>query len=151
MEETLRDLIVQMRSALIQRDDGPVVGDIPEGNPSAQFEVDSWREVLVECDGGRFGAIDLWSTDELPANSGIHLDVSNPENFVPVGQILYEPIAAQRSTGDLYWLPHGDENVELGSASHFLSYFVFGAGYAELIPNVEDEPWWNFTASHRER
>lgn len=149
INDELRETIKQLRSSLQALDDGPRIGEIRLGCKDARCEVSSWREVLAECDGGRFGAIDLWSAEELPSYQQTMLPVENSSNFLIVGQILYEPIAIERGTEILHWLPVGSQAVALGTGAHFLSYYVFGAGYRELIPDVEQERWWQFLSPKR--
>lgn len=147
MNEELRQAIIRLRSTLQERNDAPRLADIHAGNAHAECEIESWRKVLVECDGGRFGAIDLWSSEELPSHQSTMLDVENPSDYLVIGQILYEPVVIERSTGTLRWLPLGAPSVALGTPEHFLSHFVFGAGYGEVIPDVEKEHWWQFLSA----
>ncbi|MEL7498759.1 MAG: hypothetical protein AAFN77_14215 [Planctomycetota bacterium] len=147
MENDLREMISHLRTALNARDDGPRVGNIPAGNANSNVEISVWCDVLKECDGGRFGSIDLWSSSELPSYQGQMLDVDDPDNYLIVGQILYEPVAINKATGVLHWLPTGAPSTELGNPDRFLRHFVFGSGYAEVIPDVDQEPWWQFLSS----
>lgn len=147
MNERLRETIKQLRSSLGEQNDGPRISDIRPGNKQADSEVPAWREVLKECDGGRFGAIDLWSSKELPSYQQTMLPVEDASNYLVIGQILYEPVAIERTTETLFWLPVNGQPLALGTADNFLSHFVFGEGYGELIPDVEKEPWWQFLSS----
>lgn len=147
MNEEIRQLIIQMRQALSERDDAPRVGDIRKGNDNAICSIDSWQEFLKECDGGRFGAIDLWSSDELDSYQDTVLQVEDPEAYLVVGQILYEPVAIERSTATLYWLPMNADPVTLDTADRFIRHFVLGSGYSEIVPDVDKEPWWELLQS----
>ncbi|WP_417395956.1 hypothetical protein [Gimesia chilikensis] len=149
MNENLRETIKQLRSSLVALDDGPRIGEIRPGNADARFEVESWDDVLVECDGGRFGAIDLWSAEEIPSCQQAIQPLDNASDYLVVGQILYEPIVINRRSELLHWLPVNAQPVALGTADLFLNHFVFGSGYSELIPDVEKEHWWQFLSSQR--
>lgn len=149
MNDELRNLIRRFRSALHSLDDGPRIGDIRPGNAANACKIESWRQVLTECDGGRFGAIDLWSADELPAYQQTVLPVDNAADYLTVGQILYEPISIERKTETLHWLPLRASPVSLGTPQHFLRHFAFGIGYGEIIPDADDDPWWQFLRSQQ--
>lgn len=149
MNDELRALITRLRTALNRLEDGPVIGNLPGGNPHAVCEVEPWRQFLIECNGGRFGIIDLWSAEALPAYQDTVLLVENPQDYLIVGQILYEPLAMDRNTEILHWLPRDGAPVELGTTGPFLTHSVFGRGYSELVPSHREEPWWEFLSAQQ--
>lgn len=65
------------------------------------------------------------------------------EAWLIIGQILYEPLAVSKATNEVVLYPRHGDSKALGQIERFLSYFVFGDGYAELIPDVEQEEWWH--------
>jgi hypothetical protein len=88
-------------------------------------------------DGGRFGVVDLWSGSELMGNQ---FRVTEPEKYVEIGQVLYEPLLMDKDS-QVYWSK--DEVLRsLGSFDCFLRDYVFGSGYLALSATADD-PWWS--------
>ena len=54
---------------------------------------------LRECNGGRFGIVDLWSYGELP-NKQFRIG-KYKDSWLEIGQILYEPLLINKKVGKL--------------------------------------------------
>lgn len=144
----LRNRIELARTELAAMPDGPVYGDVRAGNDKAEGEIDAWRDVLRMMDGGRFGVIDLWSSDELAAYQSTPLPVDRATDYFIIGQIVYEPLVIVRDSGEVLWLAHAFTNVpngpvvRLGHPIEFLTHSVFGSGYGEL--DAPPSNWFAF-------
>lgn len=108
------------------------------GASRADCEIDAWRDVLLIMDGGRFGVIDLWSSDELAAYQSTPLPVDRAADYFIIGQIVYEPLVIARDSGEVLWLAHAFTTmpngpvIRLGPPAEFLTQSVFGPGYGAL-------------------
>ncbi|MGG3283320.1 hypothetical protein [Paenibacillus solani] len=105
-------------------------------------------EFLTESDGARFGAVDLWSFEELPSHQfRVTEFFGGTEKWFEVGQVLYEPLVIEKSSGQVYCFFQGHParvGQTLGDFNLFLLNYVFGRKYEELVPNVQSEEWYQF-------
>lgn len=109
----------------------------------------TYFDFLKECDGARFGAVDLWSFSELSEHQfRITELVGETENWLEIGQVLYEPLVIEKSTGLVYLFKQSaPERLErsFGEFDDFLFHYVFGRKYGEIVPDAEiDDEWYQF-------
>lgn len=143
MNSNLKLLIKSVKKSLEIEPNNMMIGDLNEG----------WNEVnnfihlsyLSEFNGGRCGSIDLWSMDKLSSNQ-YRLSALNQNEWLEIGQVLYEPLVLNKTSGEVYLM---DEDVEKKKASfkdieYFLSNYVFGQRYKEIIPEGEKDEWYIF-------
>ncbi len=150
MTPELKKKISDARSALEADAMGIVAGEIRSGN-SAQKNIDFyiWKpyfEFLSETNGGRFGSIDIWSSDEYSNRQYQTVDFPGAsDRWIVIGQILYEPLALEAKTGKLYLFRRdGDLNGEyLGLFDYFFTNVVFGCDYTKIIPDGDKDEWWS--------
>jgi hypothetical protein len=110
---------------------------------NANTGVEPWDRFLAEADGGRFGSIDLWSADELDQKQFYASEMPGGSGaWLVIGQILYEPLAVSRETNQVVLYARNCEPKDLGEIDYLLAHTVFGDGYASVIPDAEQEEWW---------
>lgn len=101
---------------------------------------------LEITNGARFGSIDLWSLDDLKRNQFVLLDRQNSkESLISIGQILYEPLVLDISDQSVYTFKQDDDSnipmTFIGDFDYFLSNYVFGERYGEIIPDYDNDEW----------
>lgn len=153
MNDSLKLRIEHLRAALERRDDGVTFGEFRAGRkaPSREALNPLHAAFLDLSDGGRFGAVDLWSTDELEENQfRAQAKPGGADSWLEIGQIVYEPIFLRRSDSTVH-LPQFR-----GGAAHttmnfdtFLEDYVFGNKYAQLYDGAGEERWHTFLSSVR--
>jgi hypothetical protein len=153
MNAQLAKKLAEVRQALSDDPDGFVAGDLRPGNTAALKRTNpSWRpyfEFLAVCDGGRFGAVDLWSLEELSAQQERAEDLPGGRaQWLCIGQLLYEPLALEAGSDVVRLFPPGEEQgggTAYGALDAFLERHLLGtAGYAELVPDADQEDWYRF-------
>lgn len=143
MNSNLKLLIKSVKKSLEIESNNMIIGDLNEGwNGVNNFIHLSY---LSEFNGGRCGSIDLWSMDKLSENQ-YRLSALNQNEWLEIGQVLYEPLVLNKTSGEVYLM---DEDVEKKKASfkdteYFLSNYVFGQRYKEIIPEGEKDEWYIF-------
>jgi hypothetical protein len=149
MNDQLRQTIQNVRVALEADPAGIIVGELRAPNSSVEIPdgpLAGYFGFLAECDGARCGAIDLWSLEELSDNQFriAHLFAA-ARQWLCIGQLLYEPLAVERESGELRLFCQGPppdfRGTEFGTVTQFLIHNVFGPGYPRLIPNPESDRW----------
>jgi hypothetical protein len=149
MNESLKNRIAQLRLALKIDPAGIVAGEVRPPNANAGTGVALWDQFLAEADGGSFGSIDIWSVDELAQKQFYASQMpGGTAAWLVVGQILYEPLAVSRETNHVVLHPQNCDPRTLGEIDEFLSHIAFGYGYAEVIPDAEQEEWWQLIHGH---
>lgn len=150
MNNKLRTKIEKVYVELQQEPCAPIIGKLNEGIYSINKSIPKvYSDFLKVCNGGRCGAIDLWS-NELILNNQYRVTelVGGNENWFCIGQVLYEPLVVKLDTEDIYLFYQGCENeIEgkcFGIFDTFLNDYVFGKKYAEIIPDAEKEEWYIF-------
>jgi hypothetical protein len=148
MNESLKNRVAQLRLALKQDPAGIVTGEVRPPNSNAATGIALWDQFLAVADGGTFGSIDIWSVDELNNKQFYASQMpGGSEDWLVVGQILYEPLAVSRETNQIVLHPRNGEPRPLGKIDEFLSHIAFGDGYAEVVPDAEQEEWWQLISS----
>ncbi len=150
MNDELRTKIEKVYFELQKEASPPLIGKLNEGINSINKSIPkSYSYFLNVCNGGRFGAIDLWSNELILDNQyRVTEMVGGNENWFCIGQVLYEPLVVKIDTEDIYLFYQGYENeIEgkcFGNLDTFLNDYVFGKKYAEIIPDAEEEEWYIF-------
>lgn len=112
-----------------------------------RFKIKSYYNFLEESNGARFGLIDLFSSEMLAKSQYRVTDMQGgEENWMCIGQILYEPLVINRIDGKVYRFYQGGETDIapdcFGSFEDFLLEYVFGEKYIEIVPNFEPDEWY---------
>jgi len=150
MTPTLRDKIARARAVLAANPMGAVAGEVRAPAAVVPFHVreqwDLFADLLAEVDGGRFGSVDIWSLAEYEAKQYPSVDFpGGRKRWLIIGQLLYEPMALESKTGQLYLFKgDGDEDGEiLGDFDEFFADTVFGSRYAQVIADGDKDEWWS--------
>lgn len=147
----LEKIITQHRERLEALADGIIIGKIPAGatdfnNELKEFLSPAHREFLSLCNGGRFGSIDLWGTDEILDNQ-YRIENSNAEMY-EIGQIFYMPLLMDKTSQMVYFNAEelsGMENISTDFLT-FVADYIFGEKYKSKILNhsQEGDEWCHF-------
>ncbi len=150
MNNRLKEKIEKVRLELQNESFAIIIGKLNEGiNCSENIALNSYYKFLNVCNGGRCGAIDLWSDELLFSNQYRVVElVGGEEKWLCIGQILYEPLVMELNTEEVYLFYQGCENeIEgkcFGKLDDFLEDYVFGRKYAKIIPNADEDKWYIF-------
>ena len=144
----LETIITHYRNCLTSSPDAILIGEIPKGAKNISPEVlqliaPAHCAFLKLCNGGSFGDIILWSTEELLDNQ-YHIPAEQP-SWYEIGQLLYEPLFLDKHTQcvifptDVY---EGIEGIEVDFDT-FVREYIFGSKYKEKIIGYdnEDDDW----------
>lgn len=159
MNDKLRGIIRLTKDELGKDPSSILFGQLEDGlldkgedNGSA---IRPYYDFLRECNGARCGSIDLWSDELL---SGIQFRVTDmpggADKWLCIGQILYEPVVMNKADGMVYRFYQGAETEGpadcFGILDEFLIEYVFGTRYADIIPNADDEEWYQLIKKLKE-
>lgn len=153
MNNNLRVIIQNIQKELKNEPDAPIIGKMSDGNlkinDANNINLKEYIEFLKECDGARCGAIDFVSFDEIPDIQYRVTDIPGGNDvWICIGQILYEPLVINKTDGNVYLYYQGHEDEvqpkSFGSFDYFLMEYVFGKKYAEIIPDADQEEWYQF-------
>jgi len=152
ISENLSRKIAVVREGLLADPEGLIAGDLKAGTvasaPSgASAALAGYYDFLVEVDGARCGSIDLWSSGELRDKQYVVQSLpGGRESWVSIGQVLYEPLVLNLESGKVSQVsgqPTEDAEIrELETLETFLDEFVFGPRYAEIVPDADQEEWF---------
>ena len=151
MTEQLKQIIQTVKSELDKDPNGIIAGKINEGNTSKADNYDPALQIyfdfLNECNGASFGAIDLFETEILEEHQFVINGIpAGEENWFCIGQILYEPLLFNKNDLKVYLFYRDNEDVDpadcLGYLDDFLMNYVFGAKYADIIPDADNDEWY---------
>ena len=131
--------------------DAILIGEIPESAKNISPEVlqliaPAHCAFLKLCNGGSFGDIILWSTEELLDNQ-YRVPAEQP-SWYEIGQLLYEPLFLDKDTQHVIFPADSYEGIEEINIDFntFVSEYIFGNKYKEKIigyNNAEDD-WSGF-------
>ena len=150
----LQTIITHYRNRLVALPDAILIGEIPEGAENIPPEVlqliaPAHCAFLKLCNGGSFGDIILWSTEELLDNQ--YRVPANQSSWYEIGQLLYEPLFLDKHTQHVIFPADsydGIEKIDVDSNT-FISEYIFGNKYKEKIigyDNAQDD-WSGFLSN----
>ena len=143
----LETIITHYRNRLVALPDAILIGEIPKGAENISPEV---LQLIAPahcafwklCNGGSFGDIILWSTEELLDNQ-YRVPAEQP-SWYEIGQLLYEPLFLDKYTQHVIFLADSYEGIEEIDVDFdtFVKEYVFGSKYKEKIigyANADDD------------
>lgn len=145
---TLETIITHYRNRLAALPDAILIGEIPEGAKNIPPEVlqliaPAHCAFLKLCNGGSFGDIILWSTEELLDNQ--YRIPANQSSWYEIGQLLYEPLFLDKDTQHVIFPTDSYEGIEEIDVDFntFVSEYIFGNKYKEKIIgyNNDEDDW----------
>ena len=144
---TLETIITHYRNRLATLPDAILIGEIPEGAENIPPEVlqliaPAHCAFLKLCNGGSFGDIILWSTEELLDNQ-YRVPAEQPSRY-EIGQLLYEPLFLDKHTQQVIFPADSYEGMEGFEVDFdtFVKEYIFGNKYKEKVigyDNAEDD------------
>ncbi len=148
---SLETIITHYRNRLVALPDAILIGEIPEGAENIPSEVlqliaPAHCAFLKLCNGGSFGDIILWSTEELLDNQyRVPVDQSS---WYEIGQLLYEPLFLDKHTQHVIFPADSYDGIEEIDVNFdtFVKEYIFGSKYKEKIigyANADDD-WSGF-------
>ena len=150
----LQTIITHYRNRLVALPDAILIGEIPEGAKNISPEVlqliaPAHCAFLKLCNGGSFGDIILWSTEELLDNQ--YRVPANQSSWYEIGQLLYEPLFLDKHTQHVIFPADSYEGIEEIDVDFntFISEYIFGNKYKEKIigyDNAQDD-WSGFLSN----
>jgi len=143
----LETIITHYRNRLATLPDAILIGEIPEGAENIPPEVlqliaPAHCAFLKLCNGGSFGDIILWSTEELLDNQ-YRVPAEQP-SWYEIGQLLYEPLFLDKHTQQVILPADSYEGIEEINIDFdtFVKEYIFGNKYKEKVigyDNAEDD------------
>ena len=141
---TLETIITHYRNRLATLPDAILIGEIPEGAENIPPEVlqliaPAHCAFLNLCNGGSFGDIILWSTEELLDNQ-YRVPAEQP-SWYEIGQLLYEPLFLDRHTQQVIFPADSYEGIEEINIDFdtFVKEYIFGNKYKEKVIGYDNE------------
>ena len=148
---TLETIITHYRNHLAALPDAILIGEIPEGAKNIPSEVlqllaPAHCVFLKLCNGGSFGDIILWNTEELPDNQ--YRVPQDQLSWYEIGQLLYEPLFLDKDTQHVIFPANSYEGFEQIDVDFdtFVREYIFGNKYKEKIIGYDnaDDDWSGF-------
>ena len=145
---TLETIITHYRNRLASLPDAVLIGEIPEGAKNISPEVlqliaPAHCAFFKLCNGGSFGDIILWSTEELLDNQ-YRVPAEQPSRY-EIGQLLYEPLFLDKHTQQVIFPADSYEGIEEINIDFdtFVKEYIFGNKYKEKIIGYDntDDDW----------
>jgi len=141
---TLETIITHYRNRLATLPDAILIGEIPEGAENMPSEVlqliaPAHCAFLKLCNGGSFGDIILWSTEELLDNQ-YRVPAEQP-SWYEIGQLLYEPLFLDKHTQQVIFPADSYEGMEAFEVDFdtFVKEYIFGNKYKEKVIGYDSE------------
>ena len=145
---SLEMIITHYRNHLAALPDAILIGEIPKGAENIPPEVlqliaPAHCAFLKLCNGGSFGDIILWSTEELLDNQ--YRVPADQSSWYEIGQLLYEPLFLDKHTQLVIFPADSYEGIEEIDVDFdtFVSEYIFGSKYKEKIIGYDnaDDDW----------
>ena len=145
---SLETIITHYRNRLVALPDAILIGEIPEGAKNIPPEVlqliaPAHCAFLKLCNGGSFGDIILWSTEELLDNQ--YRVPANQSSWYEIGQLLYEPLFLDKHTQHVIFSADSYDGIEKIDVDFdtFVKEYIFGSKYKEKIIGYDnaDDDW----------
>ena len=144
---TLETIITHYRNRLVALPDAILIGEIPKGAENILPEVlqliaPAHCAFLKLCNGGSFGDIILWNTEELLDNQ-YRVPAEQP-SWYEIGQLLYEPLFLDKHTQHVIFSADSYDGIEKIDVDFdtFVKEYIFGSKYKEKIigyANADDD------------
>ena len=141
---TLETIVTHYRNRLATLPDAILIGEIPEGAENIPPEVlqliaPAHCAFLKLCNGGSFGDIILWSTEELLDNQ-YRVPAEQPSRY-EIGQLLYEPLFLDKHTQQVIFPADSYEGIEEINIDFdtFVKEYIFGNKYKEKVIGYDNE------------
>lgn len=116
-------------------------------------QLDSYFDFLRVCNGGSFGSV-YFSTFEDLLDDQMYVDDFNVnvDEWLYIGYSISDPIVINKRNGLVYTYPDNTDALEvtvedftqLGDFKMFLSDFIFGKRYSELVSEGQEDLWYEF-------
>jgi hypothetical protein len=143
MDSTVKEIVAKVKKALDADPTSIVAGEMRNGLPEASCGVAEWDLFLSSVNGGRFGAFDIWSVEELDMNQVFASVMPGGQHeWLVIGQMIYDPIGLNRTSGEVVCFAEGREPIALGSVETFATDYLLGKAYSTVIPNSQQDEWW---------
>ena len=151
MNDKLKIIIQTVKIELSKNPNGLIIGKIRDGNTlkvdNCNANIQSYYDFLDICNGARCGSIDFFGTDMLNDYQFMVSAIpGGEEEWFYVGQILYEPVVINKTNSKVYCIYRDNADDNLGDCygyfDDFLTDYVFGKKYADIIPDAEDDEWY---------
>ena len=145
---SLETIITHYRNRLVALPDAILIGEIPESAKNISPEVlqliaPAHCAFLKLCNGGSFGDIILWSTEELLDNQ--YRVPANQSSWYEIGQLLYVPLFLDKHTQHVIFSDNSYEGIEEIDVDFdtFVKEYIFGSKYKEKIIGYDnaDDDW----------
>ena len=145
---SLETIITHYRNRLVALPDAILIGEIPESAKNISPEVlqliaPAHCAFLKLCNGGSFGDIILWSTEELLDNQ--YRVPAEQLSWYEIGQLLYEPLFLDKHTQHVIFSDNSYEGIEEIDVDFdtFVKEYIFGSKYKEKIIGYDnaDDDW----------
>ena len=147
----LAELVNHYRAKLDILSDAVLIGEILEGideipDELRKFLVLEHQDFLKICNGGAFGDIVLWSTDEILDNQ-FRVPSIFKDKVYEIGQVLYEPVFLDRISKQIRF----ELDVEIICPfDQFITDYIFGDNYSNIFTNAaQDDMWFDFIERNR--
>ncbi|OFN27850.1 hypothetical protein ACMYUL_05555 [Neisseria sp. CP9] len=147
----LAELVNHYRAKLDILSDAVLIGEIPEGigeipDELKKFLVLEHQDFLKICNGGAFGDIVLWSTDEILDNQ-FRVPSIFKDKAYEIGQVLYEPVFLDRISKQIRF----EVDVEIICPfDQFITGYIFGDNYSNIFANAaQDDMWFDFVERNK--
>jgi hypothetical protein len=157
MNKTVQALIDRMRLLLTDCPDPEAVGHFFPGYQGISFPAaipSSYQAFLRVANGAVCGAIDLYEVKEiLFKQQPVMALPGGKRRWFCIGDVLEAPLVmdvAEQTVHLVQAEDPGRAEESLGEFDYFLETCVFGADYLDLVPDGEQDAWFELTQSLRE-
>jgi len=149
MNTQLHQTLKLVKNELDKNPDSIVFAQLKPGikvEGRAMEKIGAYSEFLEVTNGARFGSIDFWSYDGLKKNQFVlHEQQNSKDSLISIGQILYEPLILDIIDQSIYTFKQDDDPdipmTFISDFDYFLSNYVFGERYHEIIPDYDNDEW----------
>ena len=151
MNDKLKEIIHTVKLELSKDPSFIVIGKLSDGSENLGVtennNIQQYNDFLRECNGARCGSIDFWSVELLLKNQYRVLDIPGGENeWLCIGQILYEPLVLNKNDLKVYrFYQGGEDEIQgdcFGDFDYFMLNYVFGVNYLDIMPDAEEDEWF---------
>lgn len=151
LNDNLIRIINLAKQKLKEKSQSILFGDLADGESSIPDNLNFpiYCEFLKACNGARCGDIDLWSINDLLQNQFYIVGMDGgKDEWLCIGQVLYEPLMLNKQDGIVYLFRKDElDNTPIfcfESFSELIENYVFGEGYKDIVPNAENDEWYIF-------